>query len=407
MPLQETCHASRLTLHEAAAGFWQTLPQPIIGLAPMDGVTDAPFRLTVAMQGRPDVIFTEFTSVMDVCRGPAHMLSSLVYSEAERPVVAQLYGKDPDVFYQAAHIVCELGFDGLDINMGCPSRNVASSGSGAGLIRTPDLAHEIMRAARRGIADWAAGQSLTGAGLKESRAEMIRAMNRRRPVQTDLPAPRRTIPLSVKTRIGYDTVIVERWIEHLLAEQPVAISVHGRTLEQMYRGAADWSAIERAAQLARQTDTLLLGNGDVQSLQDLVRRVRQHGVHGVLVGRGALGEPWLFRRKEAARAAVNDPARVVERDSPPREERFRVMLDHARQYEALLDRQCFPRMRKHLGWYCKGFPSAAAMRAAMVRASSSEDVARMVAEYEAGQQARHQADPAHRTTPALETAPVV
>ena len=380
--------------------FWQNLPHPIIGLAPMDGVTDAPFRLTVATQGRPDVIFTEFTSVMDVCRGPAHMLSSLVYSEAERPVVAQLYGKDPDVFYQAAHIVCELGFDGLDINMGCPSRNVASSGSGAGLIRTPDLAHEIMRAARRGIADWAAGQSLTGAGLKESRAEMIRAMNQKRtvqPVQMNPPALRRAIPLSVKTRIGYDTVIVERWIEHLLAEQPVVISVHGRTLEQMYRGAADWSAIERAAQLARQTSTLLLGNGDVQSLQEVVHRVRQHGVHGVLVGRGALGEPWLFRQKEAARAAVRDPARTVAVESPPRDERFRVMLDHARQYEALLDRQCFPRMRKHLGWYCKGFPSAAAMRAAMVRASNSEDVARLVADYQAGQQARHQTESAMST----------
>ena len=394
-------HASLITDH---AFFWHTLPRPIIGLAPMDGVTDAPFRLTVAVQGRPDVIFTEFTSVMDVCRGPAHLLSSLIYSEVERPVVAQLYGRDPDIFYQAAHVVCELGFDGLDINMGCPSRNVASSGSGAGLIRTPDLAHEIMRATREGIADWAAGQSLTGAGLKESRVELIQAMNRRRPVQTDPPVARRAIPLSVKTRIGYDTIIVERWIEHLLAEQPVVISVHGRTLEQMYRGAADWSAIERAAQLARKTGTLLLGNGDVQSLEDVVRRVRQHGVHGVLVGRGALGEPWLFRHKEAARAAVGDPARAVERESPSREERFRVMLDHARQYEALLDRQCFPRMRKHLGWYCKGFPSAAAMRAAMVRASSSEDVARLVSEYQAGQQARHQTDSAHRTTPALETA---
>jgi tRNA-dihydrouridine synthase len=367
----------------------------------MDGVTDAPFRFTVATQGRPDVIFTEFTAVMDVCRGPARMLSSLIYSEAERPVVAQLYGKDPDLFYQAAHIVCELGFDGLDINMGCPSRNVAASGSGAGLIRTPDLAHDIMRAARQGIADWAAGRSLTDAGLKESRAELIQAMNQRRPVRIDRPAvPRRAIPLSVKTRIGYDTIIVERWIEHLLAEQPVAISVHGRTLEQMYRGEADWSAIERAAQLARKTGTLLLGNGDVQSLQDVIRRVRQHGVHGVLVGRGTLGEPWLFRRKEEARAAVNEPARVVASESPSLEERFRVMLDHARQYEALLDRQCFPRMRKHLGWYCKGFPGAAAMRAAMVRASSSEDVARIVAEH----QARHQTDSTHRSTPILETA---
>ncbi len=393
----ETPHASPLTPH---AGFWAALPQPIIGLAPMDGVTDAPFRFMVAAQGRPDVIFTEFTSVMDVCRGPAHMLSSLVYSEAERPVVAQLYGKDPAVFYQAAHIVCELGFDGLDINMGCPSRNVASSGSGAGLIRTPDLAHEIMRAARQGIADWAGGQSLGGAGLKDSRVDMIRALRERHGIP---PAARRVIPLSVKTRIGYDSIIVERWIEHLLAERPVAISVHGRTLAQMYRGEADWSAIERAAQLARQTDTLLLGNGDVRTLHELVLRVRQHGVHGVLVGRGALGEPWLFRRKEEARAAVGDPARRVERESPALEERFRVMLDHARQYEALLDRQCFPRMRKHLGWYCKGFSSAAAMRAAMVRASSSEDVARIVADYQAAQQARsrEQDDSLHRTMPAL------
>jgi tRNA-dihydrouridine synthase len=354
----------------------------------MDGVTDAPFRLTVATQGRPDIIFTEFTSVMDVCRGPAHLLSSLIYSEAERPVVAQLYGKDPALFYQAAHIVCELGFDGLDINMGCPSRNVASSGSGAGLIRTPDLAHEIMRAARQGIADWAGGQSLAGAGLKASRAELIRAMNERRAARIDPPVARRTIPLSVKTRIGYDTVIVERWIEHLLEEEPVAISVHGRTLEQMYRGEADWSAIERAARLARKTATLLLGNGDVQSLHDVVRRVRQHGVHGVLVGRGTLGEPWLFRRKEEARAAVSDPARMVECDPPTLEERFLVMLDHARQFEAILGKQGFPRMRKHLGWYCKGFPGAAAMRAAMVRASTSDDVARLVSEYQAARQGR-------------------
>jgi tRNA-dihydrouridine synthase len=357
----------------------------------MDGVTDAPFRLTVVRQGRPDVIFTEFTSVMDVCRGPAHLLSSLVYSEVERPVVAQLYGKDPDLFYQAAHVVCELGFDGLDINMGCPSRNVASSGSGAGLIRTPDLAHEIMRAARQGIVDWAAGRSLADAGLKASRAELVRAMNGRR---GGPPAVRRPIPLSVKTRIGYDTVIIERWIEHLLEERPAAISVHGRTLEQMYRGQADWSAIERAAQFVRGTGTLLLGNGDVQNLQDLVRRVRQHGVHGVLVGRGALGEPWLFRRKEEARAAAGTDDGLVPHESPSREERFRVMLDHARQFEAILGRQGFPRMRKHLGWYCKGFPGAAAMRAAMVRACGSEDVARIVMEHRGG----HQNDAVLRAT---------
>jgi tRNA-dihydrouridine synthase len=366
-----------------AMGFWRDLPRPVIGLAPMDGVTDAAFRLVVATQGRPDVTFTEFTSVVDVCRGPEALLDSLVYSEAERPVVAQLYGKDPDLFYQAAHAVCELGFDGLDINMGCPSRSVASSGSGAGLIRTPDRARAVLRAARQGILDWAAGQTLEAAGFKPGRAALLRGMNGRRAGAT-APA-RRVIPLSVKTRIGYDEVVVEEWIAHLLAERPAAISVHGRTLAQMYRGEADWSAIARAARLARGTGTLLLGNGDVQSLRDAVRRVRTSGVDGVLVGRGALGEPWLFRDKERARALARETGDgdLDGPEAPPvgLKERFRVMLDHCRRFEAVAGVERFPRMRKHLGWYCKGFPHAAAMRAAMVRASSTADVERIVAEH--------------------------
>lgn len=365
-------------------GFWQDLPRPVIGLAPMDGVTDAAFRLIVATQGRPDVTFTEFTSVVDVCRGPEVLLDSLIYSEAERPVVAQLYGKDPDLFYQAAHAVCELGFDGLDINMGCPSRSVASSGSGAGLIRTPDRARAVLRAARQGLLDWAAGQTPEAAGFKPARAALFRAMNGRRGGAA--PA-RRVIPLSVKTRIGYDEVVVEDWIAHLLEERPAAISIHGRTLAQMYRGEADWSAIARAARLARGTGTLVFGNGDVQSLRDVVRRVRTSGVGGVLVGRGALGEPWFFRGKEGARALAGRPEPSGdEADGPATppvglDERFRVMLDHCRRFEAIAGVERFPRMRKHLGWYCKGFPHAAAMRAAMVRASSTADVERIVAEH--------------------------
>lgn len=208
--------------------FWQSLTGPIIGMAPMDGVTDATFRHTVALQGKPDVSFTEFTHVHDVCRGPEFLLDSLVYHEVERPIVAQLYGKDPDLFYQAAHAVCELGFDGLDVNMGCPSRSVALSGSGAGLIRTPDLAHAIMQATRQGIADWAAGQTLERAGLKLGRVEAIQRMNQQR--QAARPLVRGIIPLSVKTRLGYDVAIVDRWIEHLLMEQPAVISLHGNAL---------------------------------------------------------------------------------------------------------------------------------------------------------------------------------
>jgi tRNA-dihydrouridine synthase len=362
--------------------FWNRLSKPVFGLSPMDGVTDSIFRLMTARHGRPDVIFTEFTHVHDVCRGPEFLLDSLRYHEDERPIVAQLYGKDPELFYQAAHVVCELGFDGLDINMGCPSRNVASSGSGAGLIRTPALAHAIMRAARQGIADWTAGQTLEAAGLKAARVEAVRRLNARR----NHAAPvRSSIPLSVKTRLGYDEVIVERWIEHLLLEAPTVISLHGRTLQQMYKGEADWAAIGRAAQLVRESSTMLFGNGDVQSLSEVVRRVRETGVDGVLVGRAALGAPWFFRDKEEARrhALTAEPWETAPW-APPLPARFEMLLAHARQFDAQWGPEQFRRMRKHLGWYCKGFPHAAALRARMFLVSSVADVEAVLNDYRSG-----------------------
>jgi len=362
--------------------FWRTLPQPIIGLAPMDGVTDATFRRIVASQGRPDVTFTEFTNVSEVCRGPEHLLSTLIYSELERPVVAQLYGKDPELFYRAAQVVCELGFDGLDINMGCPSKSVASSGSGAGLIKTPSLAQAIMRAARQGIEDWAAGKTLHDAGFRWSRIDFIRSLNLRR--SGSAAVPKRVIPLSVKTRLGYDSSIVERWVETLLAERPVAITVHGRTLQQMYRGGADWSAIAAAAAIVRRTETLILGNGDLMTLADVVRRVDESRVHGALVGRGTLGVPWFFRHKERARAAAQQGS--ISRPETweatlSLAERMALMLDHAKQYEAVAGLERFRSIRKHLGWYCKGFPRAAAMRAKMFQVSNVSDVERVIEEF--------------------------
>lgn len=362
--------------------FWNRLSTPVIGLSPMDGVTDSVFRLMTVRQGRPDVIFTEFTHVHDICRGPEFLLDSLHYHEDERPIVAQLYGKDPELFYQAAHVVCELGFDGLDINMGCPSRNVASSGSGAGLIKTPALAHAIMRAARQGIADWTAGQTLEAAGLKAARGEAVRRLNARR---KHAVFARSSIPLSVKTRLGYDEVIVERWVEHLLLEAPAVISLHGRTLQQMYKGEADWAAIGRAARLVRGSGTLLFGNGDVQSLNEVVRRVRETGVDGVLVGRAALGAPWFFRDKDEARrhAHTAEPWETVPW-APPLTTRFEMLLAHARQFDAQWGPQQFRRMRKHLGWYCKGFPHAAALRARMFLVSSVADVEAALDDYRSG-----------------------
>ncbi len=377
--------------------FWATLPRPIIGLSPMDGVTDASFRALVAREGKPDITFTEFTHVHDVCHGPERLLETLIYSEIERPVIAQVYGKDPALFYQAVHAVCELGFDGVDINMGCPSKNVASSGSGAGLIRTPELAQDIIQATRRAIDDWAGGQTLEAVGFKSARIAAIHRLNERRLSAT--PVLRRAVPLSVKTRLGYDSVIVERWIEQLLQERPAAISLHGRTLQQMYRGAADWDAIGRAASLVKGTGTLLLGNGDVQTLAEVVRRVRETGADGVLVGRSALGAPWFFKAKEQARAfasiEVNGRTDVLTHEPASLAERFQLVLDHARQFEALYGPGQFHRMRKHLGWYCKAFAGAAALRARMFRVSSVDELQTVIADYHAQHIVESEADSIH------------
>jgi tRNA-dihydrouridine synthase len=196
---------------------------------------------------------------------------------------------------------------------------------------------------------------------------------------------RHTIPLSVKTRLGYDVVVVDRWIERLLLEQPAVISLHGRTLQQMYRGEADWNAIARAAEIVRGSGTLLFGNGDLHSYHDVVRRVRDTGVDGVLVGRAALGAPWFFRQKEAARLILQQdrPEEGLEPWVPPLDIRFEILLDHARRFEAACGQGQFRRMRKHLGWYCKGFPHAAALRAAMFRVSSVADLEQVLADFHA------------------------
>jgi tRNA-dihydrouridine synthase len=370
--------------------FWLNLPRPIIGLSPMDGVTDACFRSVIASQGKPDVTFTEFTHVHDICRGPEIQLETLLYSEVERPIVAQLYGKDPDLFYQAAHAVCELGFDGLDVNMGCPSKSVASSGSGAGLIRTPELACSIIQAAKRGIDDWVHGHTLEQAGFKQARIDAFHRLNRRRGSGT--PTSRRTLPLSVKTRVGYDEVTVETWLEELLKEQPTVISLHGRTLKQMYRGSADWSAISRAAAMAKGSGTLLLGNGDIQSPGDIVSRVRETGVDGVLVGRAALGAPWFFHAKEQVRQQACESCvmgNLMDLSlAVSQEERFAVLVDHAQQFQAFFGQKQFYRMRKHLAWYCKGFSHAASLRAQMVRVSSVDELTQVLVDFKGRAQDR-------------------
>lgn len=345
----------------------------------MDGVTDSAFRHIVALHGKPDVTFTEFTNVHDICSGRLKALDSLRYSEVERPVIAQIYGKEPALFYQAAHVVCELGFDGLDINMGCPSKNVASSGSGAGLIRTPNLALELIEQARKGIDDWAAGQTLAQIGLK---AKALEAIGHLRSGLQVIPI-RKTIPLSVKTRIGFDRNMIEEWSTCLIQGKPEVISIHGRTLSQMYRGQSDWEAIALAASRIQPHGILVLGNGDIQSLREASARVRESGTNGVLIGRGSLGKPWIFQGIHEMRTSFHTGEPCSGHPYAPNlEEKFRVMIEHASLFERVHGQERFVRMRKHLAWYCSGFPHAAAMRANLVRTHSTADVVNLVDQHQ-------------------------
>ena len=320
-------------------GFWEKLEKPIVGLAPMDGVTDAAMRFITKKYGGPDVIFTEFVSAEGIRAGAKRLMRDFMYDEIERPVVAQLFGKDPEAFYVATKKVVELGFDGVDVNMGCPARKVANRGEGAGLINTPDLALQIIKEVQR-----AAGEK---------------------------------IPVSIKTRIGYDKPVTEEWIKALLSAEPAVISLHGRTLKQGYSGKADWGEIGKAAKLCRETETLLFGNGDIDSVEDGKKKIKKYGGDGFLIGRAAMGNPWVFNQNYKFQI-INSKLRM------------QVAMEHARKFEEYnrfwasqndkrVDQFCV--MRKHLAWYAKGFDGAKELRSKLVLCNSAKEVEEVVSKF--------------------------
>jgi tRNA-dihydrouridine synthase len=183
------------------------------------------------------------------------------------------------------------------------------------------------------------------------------------------------IPVSVKTRLGYDCIVVEDWIATLLEEHPAAISLHGRTLQQGYKGNADWGAIARAAEVGKGSETLILGNGDLQDMTQVQRRVRETQVDGVLLGRVAQGNPWIFRAKHQVKRALAENRDASIASMPVSlEERFRVISEHSSHHELQAAGVNFVGIRKHLTWYCRGFRGAAEMRSQMVRVRTANEV---------------------------------
>jgi len=302
------------------SNFWQKLKAPIIGLAPMDGITDAAFRYIVAKHGQPSVIYTEFVSVNGLLRAYEKLKQDLIFNKIERPIIAQLFGAKPENFYKAAKIAAGLGFDGIDINMGCPDKSVVhKQGAGAALINQPKLAQEII--------------------LKTKQAVKL-------------------MPVSVKTRIGIDKPITQEWIKHLLAAKPSAIAIHGRTLTQIYTGQVDWGEIAKAVKLAKNTGVKILGNGDIKSYQQAKEKIEKYKVDGVLIGRAALGNPWIFQNKI----------------QPTIQLKLDIMLEQTKLFTKILPNKPFYNLRKHFAWYCKGFPQAKILREQLMKTNSLQDL---------------------------------
>lgn len=273
--------------------FWLTLPRPIMAMAPMANVTDAAFRRMFAECGKPDVFWTEFVSVEGLLsKGRERLLPDLWFNREnpnEHPIVAQIFGGKPEQFEAVAPLIKELGFDGVDINMGCPDRGVEKSGAGAGLIKDPARAKEIIRALKRG----------TGAS-GDSAADF---------------------PVSVKTRLGYKkTDEMTAWLTALLEEQPAALTVHLRTRDEMSAVPAHWELTPHIVALrdAISPKTLVLGNGDVRSLEDGHEKAKKSGMDGVMVGAGIFGNPWFFSGR-----------------TPSTKERLERLVTHTELFEKL------------------------------------------------------------------------
>lgn len=367
--------------------FWHQLEKPIIGLSPMDGVTDPCFRRMMAIHGRPDLIMTEFLSVDGICHGARNALLGLAFHKSESPVIAQLYGPRPEPFFHVAQLVCELGFDGIDINMGCPSKKVSGMGAGAALIKNAARAKAIVEATRRGIDYWVNGGNLTILKLCPEVSDWFPDIERQHKARR--AENKKPIPVSIKTRIGVTQVVVKEWVSELLEDEPSAITIHGRTLKQGYRGDADWGKIAEAVCTAQGSETLILGNGDLSSQKEVFKRICETGVDGVLIGRAAMGNPWIFHRKEITRALLKQQVdseqsvdiKAIEGITISHQERFAVALQHARLFEAMNGKVYFTGMRKHLASYCRGFEGAKALRALMVRVNDTLELESLIRDF--------------------------
>lgn len=369
---------------DSRAGFWKDLLKPFFVQAPLANVTDAAFRRVIAKYSklgspRPTfVMYTEFVSadglMLANVEGRAKLMRDLVFSEAEHPIVAQFFTARPEMMERAAALAAELGFDGVDINMGCPDKVIERQGAGAKLMLNPTLAQELIAAAKRG-------------------------------------AP--NLPVSIKTRLGYNKDILDEWLPALLEAQPAAVAIHARTRREMSKVPAHWERIKRAVEIrnALKSHTLIIGNGDLVDLADAREKIKQTSADGAILGRALFGTPWLFRdtsanhplrvREFSAKNSLSSRAvalRGLSADDSPSlltppeypEESFtslekglRIAVEHTKLFEELLGDppaggKSFAIMKKHFKAYVEGFPGAKELRTELMETQNAAEVETIV-----------------------------
>src|SRR3989344_3382771 len=328
-------------------GFWKKLAmsrrdldRPILALAPMADVTDATFRRIIAKYGKPDVMFTEFVSCDGLCSaGQKNLLPILKFTKKERPIVAQVFGAKPENFYESAKLIKKLGFDGIDINMGCPDKKVIKQGAGAVLINNPKPPKKKIRKTKKGA-------RLSGGQAGE-------------------------MPVSIKTRIGYDKYDkkeFKKWLTALLEEKPAAITIHGRTKKEMSLVPARWDIFAEAVKIRNEFDpspnhTLILGNGDIRNIADAEEKAKTFGADGVMIGRAVFGNPWLFANVK----------KIIST-----KEKLSILLEHTKLFEKINKGQNFDVMKKHFKSYVSGFPGAKELRIKLMTSKNAKEAEKII-----------------------------
>lgn len=313
--------------------FWQTLSKPFTVLAPMDDVTDNVFRLVVLGAGRPDVFFTEFTNSDGLVHGGHGIpLRKLNFTPDQHPIVAQIWGNNAESMGKAAKIVKDLGFDGIDINMGCPIREVIKKKAGAGLIGQLELTAAIIDAVKKGA---------------------------------------KGIPVSVKTRLGINVNVAEEWATFLLKQDLAALTIHARTAKEMSKVPAQWEEIGKIVKLRDEIapDTLIIGNGDVKSYSEVIKLHKKYGVDGVMIGRGIFDNPWVFHPTSPRLSGA----------SHTRQDYINLLLTHMDLFEEKWgDAKNFSVIKKFFKMYVNNFPGAAILRQKLMEANSFEEIKKLL-----------------------------